>query len=320
MGIESLLLPSKPIKITSGIDRYGFSSIIANNCGLLFVPRSFANWTHGWIWYEDPNAEDLMSSNLPKDLTIVVRNEVELIALKDWGFNNVRIGGLPFSYVSQQHTYRNKDDLLVFPMHSDETLAVNHNAKEYFDYIESHKKNFESIYVSVYWSDIGGAMHRDAIDRGFHVIRGARPDDANSMLRMRAIFDAFEYVTTNCMGSHFIYALYAGCKVSFSGPMCQMDKLTISKIARQYRYRDDYIDRAYWYSSEPYLRQKFNKYFKENPRFGLADIYYANGELGEKHMLSQAEIIDVLGWSLKGQINGYASGAVRRLSRILSIK
>lgn len=309
------MLPSRPIKISNGIDRYGFSHVIANKCQLTYVPRSFANWTHGWIWYDEPNAEDLMSSKLPRDLTVVVRNYIEYIALRNWGFTDVRIGGLPFAYVPQQHTCRNKESLLVFPIHSDETLTINGNTIDYFDYIETQKKNFESIYISVYSSDFGGPMHKAALDRGFQILLGARPDDANSMLRMRSILDSFKYVTTNSIGSHFIYALYAGCKISFSGPMYQMQKSERLGIARQFGYQDDYADRAYWYASEVYLRQKFNKFFNENPRQGISDINYAVEEVGVKYMLSNAEIMDALGWTLGGQIKGYSKGALRRVSR-----
>ena len=317
MEVEKLLLPNSPIKITSGIDRYGFSSVLANKCAIPFVPRSFANWTHGWIWYDDPNAEDLMMSHLPRDIMIVVRNEIELIALKSWGFTDVRLGGLPFAYVDQQHAFRNKNSLLVFPVHSDETSSITGNIKEYFDYLETLKKDFESIYISVYYLDIGGPMHKAAIDLGFRVLQGARPDDANSMLRMRAILDAFKYVSTNNMGSHVLYALYAGCKVSFSGPMYQIEESIISKIATQSGYHDDYVDRASWYLSETYLRQKFSKFFVENPRQGAADVHYATEEIGAKYILSPSEIKDAMGWTVGGQINGYVKGAARRVIRNL---
>ena len=315
--MDKFLLPSRRIKITSGLDRYGFSNILANKCGLAFIPRSFANWIHGWIWYENPNAEDLMTSDLPKDLTTIVRNDIELIALKNWGFSDVRLGGLPFSYVPQQHVHRNSNRLLVFPLHSDETFLVDSNVNDYLDYLETLKRDFESIHLSIYSADIGGRMHRAALDRGFYVLPGARPDDANSMLRMRAILDSFEYVTTNNMGSHFLYALYAGCKISISGPVCQLEKTRLSMLASKYGYRDDYAERVYWYSSEEYLREKFKRYFTENPRQGVSDMDYAIDEIGARNIMTSPFIKDALGWTIGGQLRGYSTGFIRRFKRLI---
>jgi hypothetical protein len=317
MQIQNQFPSYKPIEIRTGLDRYGFSSVLANKCKLRYVPRSFANWVHGWIWYKNPTAEELMTANLPKKLTIVVRNNAESQALTDYGYRDVRIGGLPFAYVPQQQSTRKKNSLLVFPIHSDESSYIRSNTKEYLDYLETLKKDFESIYISVYFIDINGFFHNEALKRGFYVIQGARPDDANSMLRMRAILDSFEYVTTNNMGSHFLYALYSGCKVSFSGPMCQPEKSYFSSIASRNNYRDDYVDRAHWFSGEAYLRSEFKKFFVESPQCGVMDIEYAVDEIGEKFMLQPHEIKNALGWTMMGQIDGYANGIGRRITRVL---
>jgi hypothetical protein len=95
------------------LDRYGFSSVLAKRCDRHVVPRSFANWVHGWIWADTPTAELLHCAKLPKDLTIIVRNQVEKHALETEKFSDVRVGGLPFDYVGKQHNLRNKNALLA---------------------------------------------------------------------------------------------------------------------------------------------------------------------------------------------------------------
>lgn len=313
--LESLLPNTKPIKIKSGIDRYGFSYLLADLCKMNTPLRSFANWVHGWIWDEHPTAESLHCSKLPHDVTIVVRNEMELLALKNEGFKCVLVGGLPFAYVKKQHKLRNQNALLAIPPHSAEVDRISFQQKSYMDYLESLKLNYDGIYVSIHYLDWDGAMYKAARKRGLNVIQGARPDDANCLIRMRSLFEAFEHVTSNVMGSHFIYALDSGCRFSFCGPMFNYNQdmildRTNSKL--QYSLKIMRLEQIY---DPAYLRQRFGRFFVELPNEGFTDKYYAESELGYEKLLLPNEIIGALGWTWKGQLSGYSRGAIRRIGR-----
>ena len=57
-------------------------------------------------------------------------------------------------------------------------------------------------------------------------------------------------------------------------------------------------------------------YFVNHPRMGLVDESFAADSIGEKYIMSPQEIEDALGWTVGGQIKGYATGLRRRPARI----
>ena len=298
MEIDKHLPPYSSIKITSGVDRYGFSSILANKLKMRILPRSFANWVHGWAWWSEHTAELLGCSDLPKNTSIIVNNEIERNAIVAEGFKNTRAGGLPFAYIEKQHNFRNNEALLVMPPHSAEPKLgrLKSNQDHYFDYIESIKSDFEHVCISIHYLDINTPMYYAAIRRGFKVIQGANPSDANGLIRVRSIFDHFKYVTSNTMGSHVLYALYADCNFSFCGPF--------------FSYPDIGLN-----SDEKYVKERFPKFFLSHPRIGLKDMEFAVEAIGKKFILQPEEIREALGWTMSRQINGYINGAGRKANR-----
>ncbi len=316
-NINNLLPPFCPIRISNGVDRYGFSSVLARKCGLRYVPRSFANWIHGWIWSVEPTATHLGVAKLPIDTSIIVRNECEQQVLALEGFTNIRIGGLPFAYIPQCHTARSDAALLAFPAHSAEAEGLTTDQQDYFDYLESIKSDFDGVYVSIYYLDLNTSIHKAALARGLRVLQGAKPDDANALIRVRSILDGFKYVTSNVMGSHMLYALYAGCNFSFVGPYYSYDESVFLTNGNPHGYSKEYIDNSLFLQSEDYVRGRFSRFFAQHPSMGCQDADFAVDSIGERFVLHPREIKDVLGWSVAGQLTGYAKGATRRIVRTL---
>ena len=303
-----------PTNSASGVDRYGFSTVLATRCGRRIVPRSFASWMDGWNWVEDPTAECLHCSNLPRDMTVIVGNRAEQFALESVGFKDVRIGGLPFAYIQRQHAFRHTDALLSFPAHilapeRSETVQF-----AYLDYLETLKRDFDSVYVSIFYLDLGGPLHKAAEARGLRVIPGAHPYDANSLLRTRSMLDSFMHVTSNAIGSHVVYALFSGCKFSFCGPIHDYDE-TVYLWENPHERTSDFIKNI---RRESYLREKFGRFFVDHPRMGLQDTSFAADAIGERFVMTPHQIEDALGWGVLGQVKGYLSGARRRLSRLIT--
>ncbi len=298
------------------MDRYGLSHVLARYCGLHAPRRSFANWVHGWIWDEELTAEVLSCARLPREVSIVVRDERERDALNREGFLNVVVGGLPFAYVQPQHSSRHADALLAIPPHSAEVERLTRGQGEYMDYLESLKGAFDGVYVSIFHLDWDGPMHRAAVDRGLHIVQGARPDDANSLVRVRALFEAFDFVTTNTIGSHFVYALYAGSRFSFCGPLFIYDEEILLGNGNAHGHSRGYIDRLIEIQSEDYLRRRYGRFFAAEPRSGVVDRVFGSDEVGTAAMLPPSDVMDALGWTPWGQAIGYAKGALRRLRRL----
>lgn len=316
--LNQLLPKSKIFKLNGSIDRYGFRHYITNICDLKLPLRPFSEWTHGWIWDQNPTAEILGLSKLRRDLHIVVRNEMEKNILHNEGFMYVTAGGLPFSYIPIQHNIKNNEALLCFPPHSTESEVVSSPLNDYLDYLESLKDLFDGIYVSIFYLDWNGPIHTEAIRRGLNVIQGARPDDSNSLLRMRSIFDAFKYVTSNNIGSHFLYALYSGCNFSFCGPMFQYDESIMLSKGNPHKHSKDKIDRIISIQQVDYLKNRYGLFFSDTPRFGIKDLDYGFKEIGKSHNLTPKEIIEKLGWTPLGQLSGYTKSAFRYLNKSYS--
>jgi hypothetical protein len=313
------LIPSyKPFNLTSGIDRYGFSSILCEQMGLKRRPRSFANWLHGWIWWGATSSAELMFDCAQKQGgRFIVSKSLERGILEAEGFQNVWVGGLPFAYTLPSNLKRIGGSLLAMPPHSGESEKLGKSHVDYLDYLESIKRDFSSIWVCIHYLDISLNVVNEIKSRGLFLIEGARPDDANSLRRMRAIFDSFEYVTSSVMGSHIVYSMYSGCKVSLCGPVYVFSESDVIFDKYRHAYGNNFIRDWLYYSSKGYLNENFHFLFAENPRDGYQSDEYARIELGYYNKLSRREIVDALRWDISGQLIGYSSGAIRRLSRAL---
>lgn len=310
-----LLPPYRPFVCRNEVDRYGASWVFANKCNLVRPPRSFSNWVHGWIWADQPSSRLLACSNLRRSTKIIVRSEQEREALVREGFTAVIVGGLPFAYVPPQNTTRIQGSLLVVPAHSAGSEEVRCGHEHYLDYLLSEQKNFSRIIVCIYYLDKGKEVEKQARRRGFEVVYGARPDDANSLLRMRTLFDSVEYVTSNTMGSHMIYALSAGCKFSFCGPFYEYERDVFLGGGNVLGHSIEHVEELLYIQSEGYIRQRFGKFFKESPLGGFTAVDFANETLG-RELLSADELRHALGWRASDQVVGYCRGAVNRLARL----
>lgn len=315
--LNALLPPVRLFSSRGSIDRYGFSHVLAARCSLRAPRRTFADWVHGWIWDDTPTADSLHFGKLPRNLPLVVRNEREAQALKNEGFTKVSIGGLPFAYIKKQHHVRNPHALLAMPPHSAEAERLSSHQIDYMDYLESIKNSFDGVYVSIFHLDWNGPMRVAAEQRGLHTIRGARPDDCNSLMRMRSIFDAFDCVTSNTMGSHFVYALFSGCRFSFSGPFFTYDEKTLLASGNPHGHSVKKIERLALIQQKEYLLNRFGEFFHDDPASGVSAQRFGCEEVGLDSLLSASDIIEILGWSLTGQVRGYAAGSARRFKRAI---
>ena len=312
------LFPCKPFRLISSTDRYGFTDILREQFGLRWRPRSFATWVHGWAWWEATRSEELAIKNTDKEwMRCVVANAHEKELLESEGFKHIWIGGLPFAYTFPSNLTRFNGSLLAMLPHSTESERLNKHCFEYLDYIESIKNNYSSVYVSVYYLDKSDELISEISKRGLSFIDGARPDDANSLKRMRAIFDSFEFVTSNTMGSHIIYSLYSGCKTSLCGPMYSYDESIFLANGSPQKHSNEYIQQNLYILSNIYLMSNFQFLFTETPINGFYSEEYGKQQVGYYNKLNNIEIKHALQWHWRGQIRNYSAGAMRRLQRFI---
>jgi hypothetical protein len=310
-----LSLPNyKPISVRNEVDRYGFSTLLANTLSLNHTPRSFCNWLHGWVWWKPEATDELGCSNLPFNVPIVVSKHSEKLLLDSVGYKHVYSGGFPFLYTEFSGQRRKKNSLLAFLPHSSEHVTVsNVYDEEYLDYLESIKEDFSEVYVCIHWQDSSNKLLiNNLILRKLSYVFGARADDGNSLNRIRVLLDYFEFVTTPVFGSHILYATYAGCKVSVCGPL-------IEYKGSDYKHQEgislERIEKLIKFGSTEWLRVKFPFLYVDHPTDASTNLAWAKVEIGSKNKLSSKELINILGWSVGGQLNGYINGLGRRFIR-----
>ena len=315
-----LMYPYKPIKLISNVDRYGFSDILSEQIALSITPRSFANWLHGWSWWKVISSTELIFDRTQKQWErAIVSNHYEKEILRSEGFKNIWVGGLPFAYTPPSNFERKLDSLLAMPPHSAENEKIRRPYLEYLDYLESIKNNYSTVCVSIFHLDKNIDLVAEIEKRGLMFIDGARPDDGNSLRRMRAIFDSFEYVTSNTIGSHIIYAIYCGCKTSFCGPMYVYDESLFRHKDSKTKHSYEYIQNSLNYLSINYLLKHYSFLFAATPKDGFLSRDYGKYEIGYFNKMSNKDIMDALRWGWLNQISGYSSGAIRRMNRTLNL-
>ncbi|MBT4764407.1 hypothetical protein HOO14_05380 [bacterium] len=310
-----LSLPNyKPVSVRNEVDRYGFSTLLANTLSLNHAPRSFCNWLHGWVWWDPEIADELGCSNLPFNVPIVVSKHSEQLLLNSLGYKNVHSGGLPFLYTEFSGVNRKKNSLLAFIPHSSESVSVSNVYDEnYLNYLESIKKSFSEVCVCVHWFDSSNKVLLENMNsRGLSYVFGARVDDGNSLLRMRMLLDYFDFITTPIFGSHILYAAYAGCKVSMCGPLLEYKS---SDFKQEEGISLKHIEKLIKSGSVEWLKVKFPFIFVDHPTDASTNLAWAKAEIGSENKLSSKELINILGWSVEGQIKGYISGLSRRIVR-----
>ncbi len=315
----------KRINLISAVDRYGFSSLLAERLGVLWPRRTFANWQHGWMWWGASTHEELMMDYGLKDQSqFIVSKSEELDVLKSAGFKNVWVGGLPFAYTEPSKSRRVAGSLLAMPMHSAEQTTkttTNKLAKSltyYLDFLESLKGQFSSVWLSIYYLDFSTLLLNEISRRGLFAIEGARPNDANSLKRVRTIMDTFEFVTTNSIGSHVIYAMFSGCKVSVSGPYVLVEESDYLLDNRFKSFSKKYIEDNVYYHSKEFLVNKFPFILLDNPINGFQSEEFAREEIGFYNRLKNEDLLEALQWSWVGQFKGYSLGGMRRIERVLA--
>ena len=290
------LPPFHKINLNGEPDFYGISHIIASKLKKKSPPRSFATWTHGWLFPEKiiKPEQILFCEGIFK--THLVANQFQVEALKNFGIENVEAVGLPFIYLDDIQFARKDRSLLVMPPHSLPYTKHNWKQKEYVDEICSLKPYFSTIVACLHSACISnGYWVKEFTDAGIPYIMGASVNDRNALIRMQSIFKSFEYMTTNSLGSHIAYASYCGCKVSL---FCKYQGFTKedAEYDPYYIKNPDLIDPWIELTKENYIRTKLPHLFV-HPQEALEMTKWASKMIGLDHKKSPQVIADLMGWS-----------------------
>lgn len=282
---------------------YGDAFVAAAYCGLPSPPSPVPyEWTHGWLPPEYNVHPELVvgsdgRSQKRKDTaTIFVAREDQRTYLASQGYKKVRAIGHPIVYLTTPAVTRMPRSLLVMPGHSLPEMIDDLNEDEYVAYIISVAPRFSRVVV---------CLHQHCIDkgnwvepfrkRGIEVVAGAQDEDANTYLRMAALFSQFEFVTTNMFGSHVAYASLYGAKVSVSGPMPDWKRECREGLVI-YRNAPELLDVIETWHRDKIIERAHPQFICE-PDQAQENVAWARVQLGMDKRLSPKELKKLFRWT-----------------------
>ena len=125
----------------------------------------------------------------------------------------------------------------------------------------------------------------------------------NSLERMSFIFSSFDFMTTNSIGSHVVYAAYSGCKVSIYGKYLNFNRDDYRNDI-YYKIHPDVLEYILEFNKEENVKNRYPFLFTE-PKKASFNYQWALKELGVKHKKNYDEIYSYLDTSFYRHLKGY---------------
>ncbi len=217
------------------------SSSLRRTAACAEAPSSFpGSWQHGTIppWHR--LRPEVLVYDAPRSTKRSVARQDEEAFLREGGYRDVRAIGLPIIYTQPSGLSRIPNSLLVMPTHSLASDVLMPSCERYVEEIAEIKDHFDLVAACVSAYCIARNLWVPQFaEGGIPVARGAGIADTNALNRMRALFESFEYVTTDSYGSHVFYALYFGAKVSIWGTATPVFRENILKDGGWAAYHRD---------------------------------------------------------------------------------
>ncbi|MBF0400003.1 MAG: hypothetical protein HQL90_04475 [Magnetococcales bacterium] len=300
------------------LNYYGAAKMVADRLGIKNPPVSYVSWTHGWKPEDITEAKQLaydthvgVSGDAGAKITIpaqkrrpyLVATKAYETLLRENGYPDSKAVGLPFSYVDPDPTTRRiPGSLLVMPAHVLMRMEGRANEIEYLDYIQSIAPQFSRVVFCINLGCMVSGLWIENLEKyGFDYLFGAGMMDQMALFRMRKLFDTFEYMTSNGIGSHFVYAGLCGVKVSLAGPL---DKFPLDLFKNEPEWQDlerrKTVIAAAQMHQHSFLQQKFPWLYVE-PRDGVECIEWAREEIGYYNRVSFEQLAQLFGWDVTAQ-------------------
>lgn len=100
--------------------------------------------------------------------------------------------------------------LLVFPSHASPEEFIKYNIKEFLDVIEEIAKDYNSVFISMFWLDIVRGNHLVFQERGFTIVCSGVRNDPYFLNRQRDLIELADMSISNDIGTHIGYCICLG--------------------------------------------------------------------------------------------------------------
>lgn len=281
------------------IDFYGASDCIAKQLHLKKPLFGQATWKHGWLWFDTISPIRIVESGNNKISNLVFTKKDESY-LKMHGYAKALAVGAPIIYAQAGTIERIPNSILVFPPHS--TSGSCFDARKdnlpYVNFIKKLKKQFPLVVASIGAADVLNGNWVKAFEKaGIPWITGAWSFDRNGLTRMQILLRSFEFATSNYPGSHFAYAAYCGCKVSFWGK--DSERSTEDRLSHPFYKRNPDIAAEVKKINPPVEFKRRYPFFFVEPWNARIQVEWGQKVLGEENRKPAEEIARLFGWKIK---------------------
>lgn len=110
-----------------------------------------------------------------------------------------------------------REGILFFPAHSIPGVEAVQDWKDLARRLSVMAQEHGPVRVCVYWTDVLAGRHRVFADRGLPVLCAGHSHDPEFISRLITMLRRHRYAGSNAPGSHFFYAVAAGCEFFFVG-------------------------------------------------------------------------------------------------------
>jgi hypothetical protein len=296
------ILPSydQKVRIRSEPDFYGASKLISEYIGLKKTPKSFASWSHGVCFFDLKYLEQVIWSKGWKCNRLIANDNVKSF-IANFKVGKVKAVGLPIIYVPSQNIARRKNSVLIMLAHSLPYCKFEHDLSGMFDFCSKLKDDGCYVCFCIHLDCfLQGRVTAELDKKNIDWFVGSSVEDANSLKRMRNIFEYFETVASNAIGSHFYYAQLFGSKFFFVEPFFEYSK-ELLKYDPNYKDKSAILEHNLIEISLSVVKRKFPNYFCDY-KDALCDQALAEKECGVSNKLEPQELAKLLGWGLKDQL------------------
>ena len=302
MDIEHLLPPVVEFRHLSwtqcATDNYGGLHVAAAYCGLRRVPQiPVGVWQHGCQTPWQQVQPEVLVYRAPRAERCWVARADEVKYLQAAGYAHVRAIGLPIVYAPDTPASRVAGSLLVMPCHAMRWDKFGADQFErYVAQIQSIAGHFERVVACVSPTCLASGFWAPQFQAaGIPVVRGAAANDANALRRMRTLFETFDYVTTNDYGSHVVYGLAFGAKVSIWGeriPITREQALQDATWAPFPAALDRYLSEETEREAEKSLHR-----YRVEPWKAVQDVAWGRWMIGYDNKVSPDHLRELFHWT-----------------------
>lgn len=188
-----------------------------DNYGIVYLLRKYANYKRTLFYAVEHGfylGDFVLKDELKVGKIITFSKERKNIILSKNNNIEVEVIGPYIFYASSYYTNLELESikkkygriLLVFPSHSLEEVVYNYNIDKFIEIINKLKKDYDSVFVCLYYADIKKEIYKRYIEENYTIVSAGHKYDEKFLERLKSIILLADYSISNFFGTHVIYS------------------------------------------------------------------------------------------------------------------